>query len=45
MRGGLWDEQETSVLKRSYAGTSNRTGISISDDKFITSISGTLKWD
>lgn len=33
------------MLKRSYPGTSNRTGIKISDDRFITGVSGTLKWD
>jgi hypothetical protein len=32
-------------LKRSLLGTANKTGFYISDDKFINSISGTLKWD
>ena len=45
MRGSLWDESESSVLKQSYRGTSNRTGFDISDDRFITNLSGTIKWD
>jgi hypothetical protein len=45
MRGGLWDESESSVLKQSYRGTANRTGFRISDDRFIRSVSGTIKWD
>ena len=45
MRGGLWDELESSVLKQSFRGTANRTGFKISDDRFISSISGTIKWD
>jgi hypothetical protein len=45
MRGGLWDESESSVLKHSFSGTANRTGFKISDDRFINSISGSLKWD
>jgi hypothetical protein len=45
MRGDLWNESESSELKRSYSGTSNKSGLFISESRFISSISGTLKWD
>lgn len=44
-RGGIWDKFSDPVIKSSYPGTANKTGFHISDEKFISSISGTLKWD
>jgi hypothetical protein len=45
VRGDLWNESESSELKRSFTGTQNKNGIFISDSRFIGSISGILKWD
>lgn len=45
VRGEIFNATGEMILKQSYGGTSNKTGFHISDDKFISSISGNLKWD
>ena len=45
MRGGLWDDSEIPILKHSYPGTSNKTGFTVTDEKFINAISGVIKWE
>jgi hypothetical protein len=45
VRGSVWGNSAMPMPKRSFEGTSNRTGIAVSDSRFIDSISGALKWE
>ena len=45
MRGSMWDDSKQIHRKRSYQGTMNRTNSHISDSKFVSQISGLVKWE
>ena len=44
-RGSMWDDAKKINLKKSYQGTMNKTNNHISDSKFVSQISGLVKWE
>ena len=41
----MWDDAKKINLKKSYQGTMNKTNNHISDSKFVSQISGLVKWE
>ena len=44
-RGSLWDDSKNMMHKKSYQGTMNKTNNYISESKFVSQISGLVKWE
>ena len=44
-QGSMWDDASKQHIKKSYQGTMNKTNNQISDSKFVSQISGLVKWE